>query len=116
MKQNEISELPRLNTENFENIFNVYQDSDGAYFYNLLNTVSFPTDLPLTLFQPYVIKPGDTWPYISYKVFNNPNLWWIILLANNIINPLDPNNIAQGNILKIPKNEIVKEILSQIRR
>lgn len=116
MKQNEISDLPRLNTELFENIFNVYKDSDGLYFYNLLNTISFPTNLPSTLFRTYSVKPKDTWPYISYKEYKTPNLWWVILMANNITNPLDTTYTAPGTLLRIPIEDFVKEILAQIRR
>jgi hypothetical protein len=112
MKQNQISELPKLDQENFENIFNVYQDENGMYYYNLLQTVVFPQNLPLNLFTSYTIKHGDSWPFISYKSFNTPNLWWIILLANNIQNPLAP--LVNGTILKIPKSVLVKEVLTQI--
>jgi hypothetical protein len=112
MKQNQISDLPKLTVENFENIFDVYQDSDGMYFYNLLNTVVFPPHLPLSLFDPYVVKPGDSWPFISYKTLQSPNLWWVILLANDIRNPLA--EIKSGTIIKIPKIELVREVLMQL--
>ena len=112
MKQNQISNLPTLEAENLENIFNVYQDDNGAYFYNLLQTVVFPQNLPLNLFTTYVTGYGDTWPLISFKFYNTPNLWWVILLANNI---LDATKIMPpGSPIGIPKIEVVKEILSQI--
>lgn len=112
MKQNQISQLPKLDVESYENIFNVYQDDNGMYYYNLLQTISFPSNLPLSLFTSYVVKYGDSWPFISYKNFNTPNLWWLILLANNIQNPLEP--LINGTVLKIPKTEVVKEVLAQI--
>lgn len=112
MKQNEISSLSNLDPDNLENIFNVYQDSNGMYYYNLLQTISFPQNLPLNLFTGYNISYGDTWPYISYKNYNTPNLWWIILLANNILNPLEP--LVPGTSLNIPINAVVRQILSQI--
>jgi hypothetical protein len=112
MKQNQISQLLKLDVESYENIFNVYQDDNGMYYYNLLQTISFPSNLPLSLFTSYVVKYGDSWPFISYKNFNTPNLWWLILLANNIQNPLEP--LVNGTVLKIPKTEVVKEVLAQI--
>lgn len=113
MKQNTISDLPALKSENMENIFNVYQDENGMYFYNLLQTITFPTDLPFSLFESYTIKSGDTWPMISYKTLNSTNIWWVLLLVNHILNPVimpEP-----GTILKIPKPQVVKEILAQMR-
>jgi hypothetical protein len=114
MKQNQISDLATLKQENLENIFNVYRDSDGYYFYNLLQTVVFPADLPESLFQTYSVKYGDTWPFISYKAYNTPNLWWVILLANDI---QDPTKIAKpGTIIRIPNTAVMQEILIQIER
>lgn len=111
MKQNQIKDLPNLNIENYENIFNVYQEENGMYYYNLLNTVVFPPNLPANAFSQYTIKYGDTWPFISYKVYNTPNLWWLILLANNIINPI--NSIEVGKQILIPIESVAKEVLSQ---
>jgi len=112
MNQNDISELPSLPNENLENIFNVYQDSNKKYFYNIIQTIQFPQNLPSALFDTYIINYGDTWPLISYKVYEDTKLWWIIAYANNIINPIE--TLQPGNALKIPKPNIIKEILTQI--
>ena len=112
MKQNQLQELPRLDSENYENIFNVYQDSNGMYFYNLLQTVVFPQNLPSNLFTTYTIGYGDTWPFISYKTLKSPNVWWILLLANNIQDPTKP--LVNGTIIRIPVQAVVREILFQI--
>ena len=112
MNQNQIVELPRLRPENLENIFNIYADKNDFYFYNLLQTVVFPSNLPPNLFYSYTIGYQDTWPTISYKTLKSPNLWWLILLTNNIHNPvIQP---IQGDTIKIPKDTIVRTILSQI--
>ena len=113
-KQNQIQDLERLGIENLENIFNVYQEPSGMYYYNILQTISFPQDLPISLFTSYVIKYGDTWPYISYKSFKTPNLWWLILLANNILNPIEP--IVPGTEIKIPVEAVVRQVLDQVGR
>ena len=114
MKQNDIADLKRLPLENLENIFNVYKDEKGMYFYNLLQTISLPQNLPESLFSVYTIKYGDTWPFISYKTLNSPNVWWIILMVNNIENPTKmPEN---GSSIKIPKPEFVRQVISEIRK
>lgn len=113
MKQNDIEELPKLRNENYENIFNVYADKDDRYYYNLLQTVAFPQNLPEGYFEPYDIVYGDTWPFISYKVYKSPYSWWIILLANNIKNPI--TSLVPGTRIKIPKIQVVKIIVSQLQ-
>lgn len=111
MKQNQVRELPRLETEKLENIFDVYKNEDGMYFYNLLQTVNFPKNLPPSLFTNYTIKYGDTWPFISYKTLNSPDLWWLICLANNIQNPIQ--KLVPGDNLRVPIPAVVKEVLNQ---
>lgn len=111
-KQRDIEDLPKLSIENFENIFNVYKDEKGMYFYNLLNSIIFPKNLPSSLFSQHVIAAGDSWPLISYKYYNTPNLWWIILLANDITNPILFPKV--GTLLLIPTNDVVREILNQL--
>jgi nucleoid-associated protein YgaU len=114
MKQNSIKDqsLPKLRPDNYENIFNVYIDSNDMYFYNILQTISFPTNLPKGYFNEYNIVYGDTWPLISYKTYNTPNLWWVILLANDIINPVNQPQI--GEKIKVPINSVAQAILQQI--
>ena len=97
-----------------ENIFNVYKDENGVYFYNLLQTINFPQDVPLeNLFDSYVIKHGDSWPLISFKTLNNTSLWWVICLVNHIHNPVKP--LVSGEILRIPIPSLVREILNNVR-
>lgn len=112
MYQNRIKELPRLRDENYANIFNVYQDKNERYFYNLLQTVVIPTNLPVNYFDYYNTVYSDTWPVISYKNYQTPNLWWVILKTNNILNPVAP--IEPGTQLKILNSRFVSLILQQI--
>ena len=37
MKHNDVAVLPRLHPECLENLFNVYKDDSGSYYYNLIN-------------------------------------------------------------------------------
>lgn len=111
-KQVNISDLPRLSPEVMENIFNVYQNNEGKYYYNLLQTIVFPQNLPKIMFDLYNTQYGDTWPLISYKHYRTPNMWWIILLANNI---LDATKIPKpGFSIKIPIESLAQSIIKQI--
>ena len=112
MKQNQINDLKNLKVENLENIFNVYSDEDSKYFYNILQTVVVPSNLPKGYYNEYVIQEEDTWPYISYKAYRTPNLWWVIVSANDIINPT--GKLVTGTKIRLLKSEVVKSILEQI--
>ena len=112
MNQNNVKDLPNLTQDRYENIFNVYSDDNNLYYYNLLQSVVLPTNLPESFFTRYVTVPGDTLPFIAYKTYGTINLWWIICIANNITNPIDP--LDSGIVLKMPNTSIVREILNQI--
>jgi hypothetical protein len=112
MFQNNIKSLPKLKNDDYANIFSLYTDNEGYYFYNLLQNVNIPTDLPEGYYNVYNVVYGDTWPLISYKNYNTINLWWVILGTNNIINP---TTLPQpGSEIKILKNRYVSLILSEI--
>lgn len=113
MYQNQISNLPKLKDQNFENIFTVHTDENDFYYYNLLQTVQFPSNLPDIFFVEHTVKPNEPWTLISYKYYNTIKLWWIIAFANNVINPI--NSLQVGDIIKIPKPSVVKDILTQIQ-
>lgn len=114
MRQNDITNLPKLPSETFENIFDVYQEESGMYYYNLLQTLVFPKNLPPGAFVGYNVVPGDSWPFISYKNYNTTKLWWLVLLANEIDNPtVFPK---PGTVLLIPNETVTKTVLAQIKR
>lgn len=112
MLQNSIEELPRLKKENYENIFNVYSDENSRYFYNLLQTIVLPENLPGGYYEEYNVGYGDTWPLISYKKYETPNLWWVITSSNNVQNPTELPK--PGTTLKILKSRAVSLILNEL--
>ncbi len=102
-----------IDPENLENLYNIFQDSDGYYFFNLTRTVIFPEDLNQDIYVQYIVKPKDMWTTISYKFYNTVKLWWLVCAANNIRNPIVVPKV--GNILKILNNFVVKDVLTKIR-
>lgn len=87
LKQNQIPELPNLSDFNFENIFSIYR-KNGKYFYNLLNTINFPSNIRTDLYKDYIVRSGEIWPTISFKLYGSVTIWWTICVLNQIENPL----------------------------
>lgn len=90
MKQNEISSLPPLAPTRYENLFEVYNTKSGHFFYNINKTLHFPGDIDPEFFDYYEVDQGTHFTTLSYKVYGTIDLWWLILLANNIQNPMLP--------------------------
>ena len=112
--QNQVDELETLNSNLYENIFNVNLiDNEGSYlyFYNILNKVVFPDDISdeyVTEVVPNVDKP---WTTLSYEIYGTIQLWWVIVLLNK------PDYIfkAQASTTyKVIKPGFIKSIIQQI--
>jgi hypothetical protein len=113
LKQNDIIDLPQLESFRYENLFNVYQNDKDQYFYNILSKVNFPSNMDSAYFDTYVV-PNSNMPYtlISYKLYGTTLLWWLICSVNNITNPVF--FIQAGTKIKVLKPELVSAIIQSI--
>jgi hypothetical protein len=116
LNQNDISILPSLPRDRYENIFKVYQqekDSSKYYFYNILTKVTIDTEnVAPEVFKYIKVERRLPWTSISYQEYKTQYLWWLILLTNGITNPIILPKI--GDVLRIVRREYVGEILGQI--
>jgi hypothetical protein len=112
--QSSFPDLPKLSVYRYENFFNLYEDEDKNKFYNLLRSINiFPAN-DSSAEDEYVVKPSDSWVYISHKYYNTIELWWLVCEYNQIKNPtIAP---TQGTKLKLLKPEFVWPILSELMR
>jgi hypothetical protein len=111
-KQNDISALAQLDSFRYENLFNVYQDTNSRYFYNILSKVNFPADISEAYYNVYVIPENNMpYTYLSYKLYGTIMLWWLVCAVNNIQNPV--YYLTAGTTIKYLKPEYVRLIISQ---
>mgnify|MGYP003341150622 CR=1 FL=1 len=109
--RNQIPQLESLSDLRYENIFKMYQTSDGRYFYNILKKVSFPTNLSENIFYTITVNERVPWTTISYNAYGTIELWWLIMLVNNLTNPV---SVPRGTI-KILKMDYVRPVISEIQ-
>jgi hypothetical protein len=113
MKLNDIKKKTiEVTSENYENIFNIYTDENGFYYFDLLKKIDFPSELDPDVYDYYMVKGDETYPNIAYKAYNNVTLWWIICAINNIDNPVAQP--SSGTILKMLKPDFVKLVLGKL--
>lgn len=116
MKYNEIKDIDLnsyLDKYDFARLFEVVQRGKNSYF-NLCKTIRFQnidTMLP-KYYSNYQVKPKDTWTNLSFKFFNTYKLWWLLCKFNNIEDPF--KQLQQGQIIKIPSNEVMREIIENL--
>jgi len=111
--QNQIADLPALNNLRYENIFRMYSNETSQYFYNLLRSINAPTEIDEEKLVYYTCKSKLPWPMISYNIYGNIELWWLVCLVNKIDNPIEVPD--DGTVLKAIAPNYVKTVLSEIK-
>lgn len=102
-----------LLTYDYAKIFNIYQDEDGFYFLNIYNNIVIEGDIDPTLYTIHRHDGNvDNWYSLSYRYYGTTQLWWLILIANNISDAFE--DIQAGTEIKILKSNVVSDILQQI--
>lgn len=111
MKRNQIKDIPKISSYNYDSIFNVYEDENGMYFYNLYNSIYIDDDISPLAYTTHIFSSEDFWTKLADQYYGDKRLWWVILVANNITNPLKLPEA--GTPIKILKPEVVSDILNQ---
>lgn len=110
--RSELRFLSQVGKNNYENIFRMYTTEKNQFFYNLLNNVNMSSDLFPNSYYTITVTKSMPWTVISYNEYETTSLWWLICLANNIINPIEYP--VPGTTLKIIYPELVKSIVNEI--
>lgn len=68
----------------------------------------------ISYYSEYEIQENDRWDTLAYKFYKDVNLWWIVAIFNNVIDPFQ--KLQYGETLNIIKPEQIPNILLLIRR
>jgi hypothetical protein len=110
--QNDIKILPELELYRYENIFKLYQRGENNYFfYNILKKLKLPEDINEDVFDYIKYTTALPLTTLSYRIYGTTYLWWLILIVNNIKNPIA---IESGTRIKFIKKEFLKIVLQSI--
>ena len=119
--QNNITELPELETYRYENIFKVYETKDlgisgdkNFLMYNIVKKIHIPDNLDNSFFDFFTLNKNLPLTTISYQIYSTTYLWWLIMLVNKIINP--SKNLPVGQKIRYIKPEYVKIVLDTITK
>lgn len=97
-----------------ENFFNVYQNSDGLYFYNLIKPLNVYKSDNIAIETTHTFSGQDSWTGLSLKYYQTIDLWWFICMYNGIQNPLKP--VETGAEIKILNSQYVGRILEELNK
>ena len=112
--------LPK-NKKTFKNLFPPIK-IDGVHLQDLWRAWKITDELKdkIKVFGTYILSDTDRWDTIAEEVFGDRELWWILVLFNNIEDPFsiyfDKSITDSLKTIKIPKEQDVGFILNEIRR
>jgi len=83
--QNSIPDLKKLDLEHYERIFKVFEtvnNEKSFYYYNILKKIQFPDNIDSRITEFYITPSILPLTTVSYKIYGDIRLWWLILLLN----------------------------------
>lgn len=97
------------------NFYQLGEDSEGDRVLDVLaaDWQGFRDNLILDVNHTVNQEEENDLPLISFKLYGDPSLWWILAQLNNIVNPL--SDVTIGRDLLVPTKESVDRELRQIQ-
>jgi hypothetical protein len=112
--QSQVAGLPPLADVRYENIFRMYPTNVNQYYYNLLQSLYIDGNIDPKKVYYMTVKESLPWSIISYNAYGITELWWLIVLVNNIDNPVkQPDN---GTVLKLIRPEYISSVITEIKK
>lgn len=105
----------KLSTTSYLRLFNILKQGNTT-FLNIFKTYGINQEEIKSdkIFDYYTVGPNDWWDNIATAYYQNPNLWWIIPLINNIVDPFE--GVEEGTTIKILNSNYIYIILRDIDR
>jgi hypothetical protein len=73
-----------------------------------------------SFFDKFVLEDGHRWDTLAEEIYGDRNLWWVIIMFNNIDNPfaLDYSEDINDSIteIKVLKPEYLPILIGEIRK
>lgn len=94
-----------------DNFFNIYQNEDSYYYFNLNSTVYI--DVPQERLQTYVCQHDLHWSIISFNIYGTVRLAWLLMKLNGITSDLAFQIIPAGSKVKYLDKSDVATVISR---
>ena len=88
-------------------------DEDMYPTYNILQQIILPDEVSEKMIGTIQVKGNIPYTTLSFQLYKDISLWWLICLANKIDNPTQL--ISAGTTLRYIKPNFVRQVTSQIK-
>jgi hypothetical protein len=94
----------------------MYDEEEKIFFLNIFRNYKMNTTMNqnfLNFYETLEVEDIDWFDNIAYDIYENQGLWWIVPLANNVLNPFE--EIEPGQQMNIIKREHIYQLLKEIK-
>lgn len=106
----------RVSNTSLLNQFNILKDENGDYLFNIWKNYKIDDEVKENEdnVSMYSVSDSDFWENIAYELYENENLWWVIAMTNDVVNPFE--ELTGGDQIKILKRELIYQVVKQLKR
>lgn len=96
-------------------LFSILQDTvTGDKLMNIFNSYTIDDSvLSTSYYDSYEVESDDWFEGISYKYYGTVNLWWLIAMLNDVVNPFE--FLEPGIEIKILKPTYIYQVIKEIK-
>lgn len=109
---NQSDDLVGISERKYETIFKMFTHDDYP-FYNILQQVVIPEEINARMYSTIKVKGSIPYTTLSFQLYKDISLWWLICLANNIDDPTQL--ISPGATLRYIKPNFVNQVMTEIK-
>jgi len=105
----------RLDNVSFLQMFNILKERN-TYFLNIFNSYEMTDDIKENdnYISYFYTTDEEWWENISHRQYENEKLWWVVAMANDVINPFE--EMEDGQELKVVDSKLLYNIISDVKK
>lgn len=105
----------RLSSISSLKLYPILLDDDReTKFLNLFRSYRLNEDVisDVVFYDTYEVSNDEYWDDIAFNVYGIPQMWWVVALINNVVNPFE--ELTEGDTLKILKESYVYTLMNDM--
>lgn len=97
-------------------LFNILRDHDTTKFINIWRSFSLNDDATTNIlyYDTYEVGSDAWWDNISYDIYGTPELWWVVAMMNDVVNPFE--ELEEGSNIKYLREDYLYVLFKDIER
>ena len=105
----------RLSSVSSLKLYPIFLDNDReTKFLNLFRSYRLNEQVisDVVFYDSYEVSNNEYWDDIAFNLYGIPQLWWVVALINNVVNPFEELN--DGDTLKVLKQNYIYTLMNDL--